>query len=127
MSNKNNSRNRIPDPIAAWNALLAAAAEADIESGEPTPEDRRWMQSVDAMVQARLDTLQRQLTGSRPAAKRGVVIPPELEALDRAGLLARLEATRGLLGVRYAHKDLKGLSDHDLRTMLVVSLKERRR
>jgi hypothetical protein len=77
------------------------------------------------MVQARLDTLQRQLTRSRPAVQRGVVIPPEIAKLDRPALLGQLEALRRSSAVRFAHQDLKGLTDHDLRTMLAVALKNR--
>jgi hypothetical protein len=127
MSHKSNSRQRIPDPVAAWDALLDAAAEDDIDGYEPTPDELRWARSVDAMVQARLDTLQRQLTPSRPAAQQGVVIPPEIAKLDRPNLLTQLEALRRSSAVRYAHQDLKGLSDHDLRTMLAVALKNRGR
>jgi hypothetical protein len=49
---------------------------------------------------------------------------PEIAKLDRPNLLARLEALRSHAGVRYAHQDLKGLSDHDQRTMLAVLLKK---
>lgn len=127
MSYKSNSRQRIADPVAAWDALLDAAAEDDVDGYEPTPDDLRWARSVDAMVQARLDTLQRQLTRSRLAPQRSVVIPPEIAKLDRPALVAQLEALRRSSAVRYAHQDLKGLSDHDLRTMLAVALRNRGR
>jgi hypothetical protein len=127
MSYKSNSRQRIPDPVAAWDALLDAAAEDDIDNYEPTPDDRQWARSVDAMVQERLDALQRQLGRTRPTIQRGVAIPPEIAKLDRAALVAQLEALRRSSAVRYAHQDLKGLSDHDLRTMLAVALRNRGR
>lgn len=127
MSYKSNSRRRIPDPVAAWDALLDAAAEDDIDNYEPTPDDLQWARSVDAMVQERLDALQRQLGRARPAIQRGVVIPPEIAKLDRPALVAQLEALRRSSAVRYAHQDLKGLSDHDLRTMLAVALRNRGR
>jgi hypothetical protein len=127
MSHKSNSRQRIPDPVAAWDALLDAAAEDDLDSYEPTPDDRQWARSVDAMVQDRLDALQRQLGRGRPAIQRGVAIPPEIAKLDRPALVAQLEALRRSSAVRYAHQDLKGLSDHDLRTMLAVALRNRGR
>jgi hypothetical protein len=127
MSYKSNSRRRIPDPVAAWDALLDAAAEDDIDNYEPTPDDRQWARSVDAMVHERLDALQHQLGRARPAIQRGVVIPPEIAKLDRAALVAQLEALRRSFAVRYAHQDLKGLSDQDLRTMLAVALRNRGR
>lgn len=113
-----------PDPIAAWDAIVDLAAEDDMASYQPTPDDLQWARRVDAMVQARLDTLQHQITRSRSVIKRGVAIPREIQALGRPELLARLEAMRQRPGVRYAHQDLTGLSDHDLRTMLVVLMKK---
>ena len=47
-------------------------------------------------------------------------IGSEIRALDRAGILAQLEALRQVGDLRYAHQDLTGLSDADLRRMLAI-------
>jgi hypothetical protein len=55
----------------------------------------------------------------------GVAIPPALQALGRPVLIAQLEALRRAGLVRYAHQDLTGLSDNDLRKTLALALAER--
>jgi hypothetical protein len=108
------------DPIALMDALLDDAAEQAAEDGIPTENDVEWSREVDAMVMSKLAELQRQATSSQVPLKRGVTIPSHIQALDRQSLLAQLEILRQGANVRYAHQDLTGLSDNDLRTMLTL-------
>jgi hypothetical protein len=117
-SDKSGSASR--DPIAIWDDILDLVAEDDAEAGEPSADDIQWSQSVDAKMKSRLAELRRQLTPSDVTIKRGVTIPSEILALCRNDLIARIEILRQAPNVQYAHQDLTGLSDNDLRTMLVV-------
>ncbi|HEU4733431.1 MAG TPA: hypothetical protein VFT22_36310 [Kofleriaceae bacterium] len=110
------------DPIEIWDDLLHDVAEQVAEDGTAAEDDIRWSLEVDAMVRARLAALRRQLTPAYVPVKRGVAIPPEIQALDRAALMAQLERLRADPNVRYAHEDLRGLTDKDLRTLLTVLL-----
>ena len=110
------------DPVAIWDDILDLVAEDDAETAVATPDDARWAQEVSASVKSRLAALRRQLTPTHVSVRRGVEIPPEIQAMDHAALIARLEHLRQSPDVQYAHRDLTGLSDNDLRTMLAVLL-----
>jgi hypothetical protein len=110
----------VRDPVAIWDDILDVIAEDDAETGEASEDDVQWSQRVDAMVKSRLAGLRRQLTPTDVPVKRGVSIPSEIQAFDRKMLLAQLEILRQGASVRYAHQDLTGLSDNDLRTMLAI-------
>jgi hypothetical protein len=121
------TRDRIPnrpmrDPIEIWDDLLHEAAEQAAADSKPTEDDIRWSREVDAMVDDRLAALWRQLTPLDAPVQRGVTIPPEIEALDRNVLIGELERLRAASRVRYAHYDLTGLTVHDLRLLLTVTL-----
>lgn len=108
------------DAVAIWDDILDLVAEDDAETGEASEDDVRWSQSVDATVRARLAQLRRQLTPTDVPIKRGVTIPPEIQAMDRPALVAQLEILRQCANVRYAQRDLTGMTDNDLRTMLAA-------
>lgn len=113
------------DPIDIWDDLLHEAAEGAAADHVPTADDIRSAREVDTAVKAGLATLRRQLAPRKVPIRRGVTIPPEIQAMRRGALMAQLEQLRQTANVRYAHQDLTGLSDHDLRTLLTVILKPR--
>jgi hypothetical protein len=110
------------DPIEIWDDLLHDAAEQAAEDIVPTEDDIRWAREVNAMVTARLAALRRQRASLHVPVRRGVTIPPEIQAMDRGALVTQLERLRREANVRYAHQDLTGLTDHDLRTLLTMIL-----
>lgn len=109
------------DPVAIWDDILDLVAEDDAEIGVASDDDRRWSQRVDAQVKSRIAALRRQLTPTVVPIQHGVTIPPAIRAMDRQALVAQLERLRQGGQLRYAHHDLTGLSDNDLRTMLAIA------
>jgi hypothetical protein len=103
------------DAVAILDAVIEHVAQEEAENGVPTEEDIRWSREVRLKVQARIAALRAQLTSARPSDPPAVPIGSDIRALDREGLLARLEAHRQGDGVR---SDLASLSDEDLRRML---------
>jgi hypothetical protein len=70
-------------------------------------------------------TTRRRLSGGYRTPLHAVIefaapIPTEIRALGRAELLARLEEVSHRRAVQYAHRNLTGLTDDDLRQMLAV-------
>ena len=110
----------ILDAAATLDAVIDQVAEEEAENGKPTEEDIRWSHDLRLKMKSSIAALRRQLTPVQPIVRRAKPIGSEIRALDRAGLLARLEALRQREDVRYAHQDLTGLSDDDLRQMLAI-------
>jgi len=109
----------VPDAIAILDAVIDHVAEEEAENGEPTEQDIRWAHDLRLKMQSRIAALRSAHTG--PTNHPGPApMDSELRALGREGLLARLEALRQHGGVQYAHQDLTGLSDDDLRQMLAI-------
>lgn len=96
-------------------AALEAAAE-----GKSTPEDRKFAREVGKRVQARLAELRRNLVPAVAPVVKAQPIRPSLLALGRDALLAKLDEITRRLGssVQYAHRNLEGLSDDDLRRLI---------
>jgi hypothetical protein len=109
-----------PGAVAVLDAVIALVAEDEAEDGTSTPDQARWARGVAQAVAVRVAELRRQLTPVRPVIKRAAPVGSQIRALDRVGLLTRLEALRQGEQVRYAHQDLTGLSDDDLRRMLAI-------
>lgn len=114
------------DPIAVMDDLLHDAAEQaaeDAACGGRTDEELLWARRVDAVVEAHLAAHRRQLAPAGSSfVRRGVKIPPEIEALDHDTLVMRLEQLRAQPGVQISHFDLTGLTVHDLQTLLTIAL-----
>ena len=109
----------LPDPATVLQTVLEIVGE-EAENAEPTEADDRWAREVRLNMQSRIAALRRQLTPVQPMIRRAPPISDEIRSLDRAGLLARLEVLRQGPDVRYAHQDLTGLSEDDLRHMLAI-------
>jgi hypothetical protein len=110
---------RSPAEVLATVLDLVAEGEPDTE---PTKDDRRWAKEQHDKMQARIAEMRRQHTPSRPVIDRAVPIGPELRALPREAVLARLEQLGQGGAVQYAHHELVGLTDDDLRQLLAVLL-----
>jgi len=107
----------VPNASAVLDAVIDLVAEEEAENGQPTEQDIRWSRDLRAQMQSRIAALRRQLTPAQPNAPQDTPRGTDIRALDREGLLARLEAHRGGGGGN-ARQDLTGLSDDDLRQML---------
>lgn len=110
----------LPDASAVFETILDHIAEEEAENEVSTETDRCWAHNLRQQMETHIAALRRQLTPVRPVVRRPPPISSEIRALDRDGLLARLEALRQAEHVRYAHQDLTGLSDDDLRHMLAL-------
>jgi hypothetical protein len=109
-----------PDAVAILDAVIDHVAEEEAENGVSTAQEVRWAHDLRRKMQSHIAALRRQLTPVQPIVRRSVPIGSEIRALDREGLLAQLEALRQVGDLRYAHQDLTGLSDADLRRMLAI-------
>jgi len=96
------------------------AALAEAEHGASTREDDRASRELGDKLQARLAQLRRNLLPRSAPIQKAKPIRTKWLGLDRAALIARLtEMTQAMSGaVQYAHRDLQGLSDNDLRQLL---------
>jgi hypothetical protein len=100
-----------------------ADAEADIAEADlapPTEADRQWAREQHAKMQLRIAAMRRLHTPSHPPIERAPAVSPEIRALTRAELLARLEHLSQGGAVQFAHRSLTGLTDDDLRQLLAV-------
>ena len=110
------------DPAAIWDDILDLVAEDDAETGQASEAVREWSQQLEARVKSRVAELRRRLTPIDVPIQRGVTIPPEVQALDRDAIVARIESLRKAGVVRYSHHELTGLSDHNLRIALSLAM-----
>jgi hypothetical protein len=102
---------------------IAEEVAADINS-EPTEADRRWAREEHAKMQVRIAEMRRQHTLSHAVIGPAVPISPAIRAMVREELLAQLEAVSHSRAVQYAHCNLTGLTDDDLRQMLAVLVRQ---
>jgi hypothetical protein len=92
-------------------------AALDAMDGKASVDDRRWADGVSKRVQSRLAELRRNLVPAAAPLVRAKPVRASLIAMGRDALLAKLEALTGP-SVRYAHRNLDGLSDDDLRRLV---------
>lgn len=103
---------------------VADEVAGDIHS-EPTEADRRWAREERAKMQARIAEMKRRRMPSHAVLEFAAPIPREIRALGREELLARLEEEGHRRAAQYAHRDLTGLTDDDLRQMLAILVRRR--
>jgi len=106
--------------VEILDAIYEEAALEAAEHGKNTPEDRPWAREVGKRVQARLAELRRNLVPAAAPVAQAKPIRPSLLALGRDALVAKLDELIARLGtsVQYAHRNLEGLSDDDLRRLI---------
>ncbi|HEY5945202.1 MAG TPA: hypothetical protein VIV40_06915 [Kofleriaceae bacterium] len=106
------------DEILDELSYQAALAEAD--HGTSTRDDVRRSRELGDKLQMRLAQLRRNLLPAAVPIQKTKPIRAKWLGLDRVALIAKLtEITQAMSGaVQYAHRDLQGLSDNDLRQLL---------
>jgi len=106
--------------VEILDAIYEEAALEAAENGKTAPEDRPWAREVGKRVQARLAELRRNLVPAAAPVAQAKPIRPSLLALGRDALVAKLDELIARLGtsVQYAHRNLEGLSDDDLRRLI---------
>lgn len=114
---------RMRDPIDIWNDLLHDAAEQAAADSVQAEDDAVWARELEDKVMAWLTGLRRQQAPVRMSMLRRVKIPPDIEAMDRGAILAQLERLQQAGDLQYSFHDLRGLSDHDLRSLLTAALR----
>ena len=107
------------DTLAAILAHVAMDADND---DRPTDDDRDWAQALAADTQRRLNAMRRARTPRSPAIGPAASISAELQALARPALIAQLGQVSQRGDAKFAHRDLTGLTDDDLRQLLAVAL-----
>jgi hypothetical protein len=110
------------DPIDIWNDLLHDAAEQAAGDSTPTEDDRLWARQVEETVTTWMAGVRRRRTRLLVPIRRGVTIPPAIQAMDRGAILTQLERMRKEGTIQYANEMLRGLSEHDLQTLLTAAL-----
>lgn len=120
MTHRRRSRSSEPEPTHPLEKLIREVAADSFEEDLGVREDM-WAQKVRRALDAKLAGLRRQLSPARSPQPPATRIPAELRALDRAELVARLEALQQTRGDRIAHVELSDLTTEDLR-LLVAEL-----
>jgi hypothetical protein len=108
------------DAMHPLERLALVLSEDSFEDDGGAREDQ-WARKVRGEIDAKLARMRRQLRLAPSSPRRASRISAELRALDRAGLLMRLDALQQVPGVRIAHLALSGLTTEDLR-LLVAEL-----
>lgn len=108
------------NPIEALDELVHQVALDALDHAPHTAEDRAWSRALGAKLDARLAELRRSLTPPDVAPERAKPLRPSTLALTRDALMEAItRLTRSMGGaVQYAHRNLRGLSDDDLRRLL---------
>lgn len=105
--------------VDAIDALSYQIALAEAKDGKSTPDDDRWSRELGEQLKARLAEMRRNLM---PAAmvEKAKPISSDLLELARDVLISKISAITQAMGgaLQYAHRDLSGLSDDDLRRLL---------
>ena len=103
--------------------LLDDVAEQAVEDLAPTADSIQWSRALGDQVRREIARMERRGVPARTGvAGPIVVIPAEIQALDRDSVLARLESLRLSAKVQYANWHLLGLSDDELRRTLAHAL-----
>lgn len=106
--------------LDSLDALYDEIASFEADHGTSTPHQKRIAQRVKARVEARVAEIRRSLLPAADPPMRLRPIRPSLLALGRDALLAKLEALQRVRGaaVQYAHCNLQGLTEDDLRRLI---------
>lgn len=109
-----------PNNLDVLDEVLHHAALAEAEHTTSSTEDRQWSRALGTALEARLAELRRNLTPTEVPIERAKPIRPALLAMARGAVIAAIQRITEVRGgdVQYAHRDLRGLSDDDLRRLL---------
>src|SRR5690348_3033758 len=108
-----------PTANEVLDTLTHHVAQEEAENGKASAEDRRWSKDLGAQVEARLAEVRRQLTPEDVPTEKSKPIRQSTLAMARDALLEGIARITAAMGgtVQYAHRNLKGLSDDDLRRL----------
>ena len=120
MTHRSRSRSSDPEPAHPLEKVIQEVSADSFEEDFGVREDM-WAQKVRRELDAKLAGLRRRLNPARSPERRATRISAELQVLDRAELLARLDALQQTPEIRIAHLELAGLTTEDLR-LLVAEL-----
>jgi len=123
MTHRSRSRSSDPEPTHPLERVIQEVSADSFEEDFGVREDM-WAQKVRRALDAKLAGLRRQLSPARSPQRRATRVSAELRALDRAELVARLDALQRTPGVGIAHLKLSDLTTEDLR-LLVAELEAR--
>jgi hypothetical protein len=105
---------------SALDAVLHHVALEAMDHDDSTKRDDHWANALHQEMQSQIAALRRQLVPERAVISPIGRTPTDYQTLDRKTLLARIEVLRYSGSVRYAHLDVTGLSDDDLRRLLAT-------
>ncbi len=123
MTHRRRPRGSDPQPAHPLEKVIRDASADSFEEDFGVREDM-WAQKVRRALDAKLAGLRRQPSPTRSPQRRVTRVSTELRALDRAELVARLDALQRTPGGRMAHLELSDLTTEDLR-LLVAQLEAR--
>jgi len=109
-----------PNLLAILDEVSHHAAQAAVaRRKKSTPEDRQWSREIGATVDARLAELRRNLTPADPPTEAAKPIRPSTLAMTRDAVIEAITKLTQSMGgaVQFAHRNLKRLSDDDLRRL----------
>ena len=106
-----------PDAADVLDAINHQMAIEDAENGTATAADKKWSKELGVKIEARLAELRRNLTPADPPKERARPLRASTLAMARDALMEGIARLTSAMGgqVQYAHRNLKKLSDDDLR------------
>jgi hypothetical protein len=95
------------------------AAQAAVARRKSTATEREWSRALGKKLDDRLAELRRNLTPADPPMEIAKPIRPSTLAMTRDAVIAAITALTQSMGgaVQFAHRNLKRLSDDDLRRL----------
>ena len=111
--------NKLERRLRSFEALQIALATEDAKHMPTTPEVERQVDALYAAGRRRMAQLRYAENVLWPVKIVSGEIRPEIDAMNRAELIAALREMRvSHPQLQYAHRDCETLSDHDLKSML---------
>ncbi len=108
-----------PNAVEILDEISRHAAQAAVERrrGKSTARDRQWSRELGAKLDERLAELRRNLIGADPPIEHVKPIRPSTVAMARDAVLEGIRRFTSVTGgrVQFAYRNLKRLSDNDLR------------
>ena len=106
-------------PLDILDELSHHAAQAAAATRKTTAEDRQWSRALGAQLDARLAELRRNLTPADPPTEKAQPLRPTTRAMTRDAVIEAITRLTQAMGgaVQLAHRNLKRLSDDDLRRL----------
>jgi len=108
-----------PSAADVLDAISHQVALEEAENGKSTAADRQWSRELGVTIEARLAELRRNLTPADAPTEKAKPLRPSTLAMVREALMEAIESIMRAMGgtVQYAHRNLKGLTDDDLRRL----------